>query len=186
MIKSAIDRGFIYAGDTPLACSIVVEQTGPMQLTAWAGSFTTTGQARVRTYDPTHHDALLVAGAAEMLPDGKRVRVWINGQKAQTYTLAADRMIDLTSDPLAPVAYDVDLISDGMQTAVLLRRKVVGVEEYGVPPPGWQKVHELLFEFTLPPACADLTSIPVYVVTVLSGFPPGTGPADWSQQAGSG
>ena len=182
-ITSRVNRGLIYAGDTPLACTIAVEQTGPMQLTMRAGSFTSTGQARIRDYDP-RHEALLTTGDAEMLPDGKRVRVWINGQKAQTYTLAADQVIALTSDPLKLVAYDVDLISDGTQTDVLVKRKVVGVEEYGDQPAGWQKVHELLFEFVLPPACADVTPIDMCALTVKPGFPLGTGSNDWQMQTG--
>jgi hypothetical protein len=38
----------IYAGDTPLASTLVVEQTGPMQLTVRAGEFTTTGDVNAQ------------------------------------------------------------------------------------------------------------------------------------------
>ena len=181
-IMSTLFRGLIHAGDTPLALTITVEQTGPMQLTVHAGSFTTTGQARIRGYDAARHEALIKAGDAEMLLDGQRVRIWINAQKAQTYALAADQVIDLTSDPLKPVVYDLDLISDGTQTDVLVKRKIVGVEEYGDVPPGWMKVHELLFEFTLPPGCVDVTPIDICALTVKPGFPSGTGPEDWAMQ----
>mgnify|MGYP001558577136 CR=1 FL=1 len=190
MIRSELYRGMIYAGDTPLACSITVEQTGPMQITVRAGSFTTTGQARIRGYDPGTHAGLIASGKAERLPDGKRVRVWlqdVNGQpidRATTYTLAADQIVVLTSDPLKPVAYDVDLISDGPQTDVLVKRRVVDAEEYGDPPPGWRKVHDLLSEFMLPPGCAEITPIDIYALTIRPGFPAGTGPDDWATQTG--
>jgi len=42
MIKSEIYKGLIYAGATQLACTIVIEQTAPMQLTVKAGVFTHT------------------------------------------------------------------------------------------------------------------------------------------------
>lgn len=42
MIKSELYRGLIFAGNTPLASDLVVEQTGPMQLTVRAGSLTDT------------------------------------------------------------------------------------------------------------------------------------------------
>ena len=184
MIKSQVGRGAIFAGDTPLASTIAVEQTGPMQLTVRAGSFTSTGQARIRTYHAAGHQALIQSGDAERLPDGQRVRLWINGQKAQTYTLAADQIIDLTSDPLASVAYDVDLISDGATTDVLVKRKIVGAEAYGEAPAGWQKIHELVFEFILPAGCADVSPLAIYALTITPGFPEGTGPDDWATQTG--
>ena len=43
-----IYRGKIYAGATQLASRIVVEQTGLMQITIRAGSFTTTGDKKLK------------------------------------------------------------------------------------------------------------------------------------------
>lgn len=189
MIRSDVYHGLIYAGDTPLALSITVEQTGLMQLTVRAGSFTTTGQARIRSYNPSHA-ALIAAGKAERLPDGNRVRIWLQDvndvliDKAKTHTLITDQVIVLVSDPTRSVAYNVDLISDGMQTDVLVKRKVIGIEEYGDPPPGWVKIHTLLYEFVLPPGCADITPIDIFALTVKPGYPPGTGPDDWWIQMG--
>ena len=164
-VTSWVGRGQIWAGDTPLACTIAIEQTGPMQVTVRAGSFATTGQRRrsrtTKEWEP-----------------------WI--EAPVTVTLAADRVVDLTSDPAHPVAYGVDLISDGMQTDVFVKRRVVGGEKYRDTPAGWTTVHALLFEFTLPPACADVNAVDIFALTVLPGFPPGTGPADWSQQTGGG
>ena len=189
MITSRTGRGLIYAGDTPLALSIAVEQTGPMQVTVRAGWFTSTGQARIRPYVPAD-DALIADGLAERLSDGQRVREWTtqrNGtlDKSKTYTLAADQVINLMSNALKPVAYAVDLVSDGAQTGVLVRRKIGGVKEHGdLLSPGWRRVHELLFEFVLPPGCADVTPIDICALAVKSGFPPGTGPNDWRTQTG--
>lgn len=46
MIKSELRMGKIYSGDTSLASTIRIEQTGAMQLTVRAGSLTTTGDVR--------------------------------------------------------------------------------------------------------------------------------------------
>lgn len=189
-IRSELHRGRIYAGDTPLACSITVEQTGPMQLTVRAGSFTTTGHALIRDYDPTLHDPLLAAGKAEKLPDLKRLRIWIQNasgtpiEQAATYVLAADQIVDLTSDPVFPVAYALDLMSDGVAMQVLVKRRIVGIGEYGGQPPGWRTVHALAFEFMLPPGTTDISGVEIFALTVHPGFPPGTGPADWTIQMG--
>ena len=188
MITSEVGRGLIYAGDTPLACDIVVEQTGPTQITVRAGSFTTTGQARIRPYVSSKHNALIAAGKGELLPDGARVRGWIQDRagvpvdKAKTYTLAADRGVALTSDPTRPVAYNVDLIGQGINADVFIKRKVVNVEQYGSPPPGWKKVHELVFEFVIPPGGTDITAIDIYALVVNPGFPDGTSSDDWTTQ----
>ena len=190
MIRSEAGRGLIYAGDTPLACDIVAEQTGPMQVTVRAGSFTTTGLARIRTYDPRAHDALIASGRGELLADGRRVRGWIQNRQGQpidksvTYTLAVDQVITLVSDPTRPVAYDVDLVHQGPNAGVHVKRKLVGVEEYGTPPAGWKKIHELLFEFLLPPGSMTITPIDIFALTIRPGFPEGIGPDDWMTQTG--
>lgn len=191
MIISDVGRGLIYAGDTPLASTIAVDQTGPMQLTVRAGSVTTTGQARIRRYDPRVHDATIASGKAELLPDGKRVRGWHQDrtgnpiEMSRTYTLASDTVVALTSDLTRFVAYDVDLIAQGVNVGVHVKRKIIGVEEYGGPPPGWKKLHELLFEFVLPPGVATVTPIDIFALIVKPGFPEGTGPDDWTTQMGS-
>lgn len=185
MITSVVGRGLIFSGDTPLACDIVTEQTGPMQITVRAGSFTTTGQARIRPYVPNVHDPMIAAGRGERLTDG-RVRGWITKSgvpvdKAKTYTLAVDTIVTLTSDPVRPVAYNVDLIGQGVNADVFVKRKV-GIEQYGSPPPGWKKVHELVFEFVIPPGSVDITVTEVYTLVVIPGFPEGTSSDDWTTQ----
>lgn len=153
MITSRVGRGLIYAGETPLACTITVEQTAPMQLTVREGYFHSTG-------------------------DRKR------GVIPQKYTLVGDRVVNLVSDPVEPVAYDLDLVSDGTTTTVLVKNRV-GAWEYKPLDPPWVKIHELLYEFVLPPECSNVDTIPMYLLVVRPGFPEGTGPKDWKQQTGS-
>ena len=190
MLTSVVGRGQIYAGNTPLACSVLVEQTGPMELTVRAGSFTTTGQARIRQYDPQVHDSLIASRKCELLPDGKRIRGWIQDKIgkpidiSRTYRLPTDRVITLTSDPTRTVAYNIDLIGQNTIADVHVKRRIVGVEEYSPPAPGWSRIHELLFEFMLPSGAANITPIDIFTLTVKSGFPEGTDENDWLTQVG--
>ena len=149
-IKSEVGTGKIYAGDTSLAISIVVEQTGPMQLTIRAGSFTTTGQRRKDK-------------------DGKWL-AWI--EESKTYTLVTDEVVNITSDPNFSKDYDIDLISRGVDTDILVRSVLNdGIEEFAPYPAGWKQVHDLILPFTVPAGTTDLASVDIYVWTVLPGFP---------------
>lgn len=187
MIKSEIYRGKIYAGDTPLACSIRVEQTGPMQLTVRAGSLTTTGQARI--FNVSDIDAallveMLAGGKAEMV-DG-RVRIWIQDvygepiAKSQTYSLVTDQAIDFSTDADYRKHCFVELgLYDG-QVDVLIQQRLDNGFEYPAPPAGWTLIHQIVLEFVIEP---DATELPdIFVLTVEPGFPAGTGPADWLMQ----
>lgn len=192
MITSVVHRGLIYAGDTLLSSSIDVVQTGPMQLTVRAGSFTTTGQSWIGTYHAPEHGVLVATGQAKLLPDGRRIRIWLQGLgglpvvRSWAYVLSADYIVNLTSDPIRTVAYVVDLVGQDQTADVWVKRKIVGIGEYGAPPAGWMKLHELVFEFLLPPGTSNLTPVEMYVLRVRSGFPPGTGPDDWKMQMGTG
>lgn len=191
-ITSAVTQGLIYAGDTPLACSIRVEQTGPMELTLHAGTFTTTGQARIR--DLTGQDAASISqriadGLAGRLADGKRWREWLTARdgtvlRSETFTIGTQRLT-LTSDPARPVRYAIDLVSVNGAAEIRVSRIVDGRETAGAPPPGARPVqHPLVFAFMLPAGAADLAPLTIYTLTVLPGFPPGTGPEDWRSQGG--
>lgn len=68
MIKSEVYRGLIYAGSTPLASSIILEQTGPMQLTVRAGTLIDT--------DGTEYP---MADTALDLQPGDRVEIKLGG-----------------------------------------------------------------------------------------------------------
>ncbi len=54
MIIERVGRGLIYAGKTNMASSFIVEETGPLEITVRAGSYTSTGDAKAgilpRTY----------------------------------------------------------------------------------------------------------------------------------------
>jgi hypothetical protein len=189
MIKSEPQRGQIYAGDTPLACTISLEQTGPLELIVRAGQLTTTGQAHL--VEVTQENAaelaqLIAEGLAESLPDG-RVRVWRldeAGQplKAQTWTLSADQVITLEADPVHTLYTFAALGIWQGQAELLVGQRLDNGLGYADPPAGWQPLQILIFEFALPPGATELGDI--YVLTVLPGFPPGTTAADWQTQGG--
>lgn len=163
MIKSLVGRGLIYAGDTLLALSIEVEQTGPMQITVRAGSFTSTGQRRK-----------------------DRNGNWLAWEEeSKTYTLLTDQILNLTADLTFPKDYDIDLISDGTKNDVLVRSRLQdGIEEFAPYPAGWKQAHDLILPFTIPAGMIDLANVDIFVWTVMPGFPAGTGAADWTMQGG--
>jgi len=178
----------IYAGDTPLESTIVVEQTGPMQLTVRAGHFTTTGQARIVPLSPQVEE-LIAAGKAERLPDGLRALVWLVDRDgspielSQTYVLESDQVLDLVSHPSYDKFYRVELVFNGISVDMLAMSRI---DAYPMPPTGWREVHDLVFEFGVPAGATSLSDIEIPVLTVLPGFPPGTGPEDWLVQTGTG
>ena len=184
----------IYAGDTPLACTLQVEQTGPLTLTVRAGSLTTTGEARI--VRPAEGEAEAVAakvatGDAEWLPDGERLRVWLRDaqggfvSKARRYTLAADVALPIVPDAGEAKEYLAELAVNGASVDVLLRGHFLGDARPAVPA-GWQPVHWLVGPFVVPTGATSLAAVEIPVFGVMAGFPPGTGPADWLVQGGWG
>lgn len=184
----------IYAGDTPLVCTLRVAQTGPMELTVQAGSFTTTGEARIldateiaqMRLDPA---ALIAAGKAEWLPDGVRLRVWLQDAQGQpilrsaTYTLAVDVAFTLTADPTSVKTYVVELGLLAEVTEVLCRSQLAGEAQPAVPA-GWIPLHWLAGPVIIPPGTLALDALDIPALTVLPGFPVGTVAADWHMQSG--
>lgn len=86
MIKSELYQGKIYAGDTPLECSIAVDQTGPLQLTIRAGHLQTTGQARIVPKNQLRQseiDELLTKGDAEQMPPIKARKIPVSDLSQQ-------------------------------------------------------------------------------------------------------
>jgi hypothetical protein len=68
---SEVYRGKVYAGDTPLESSLVIEQTGPLQITVRAGHLQTTGQARIVHKGQLRQNqinTLLASGGGEEMP----------------------------------------------------------------------------------------------------------------------
>lgn len=180
----------IHAGDTPLACTLTVAQTGPMALTVRAGHFTTTGEARIALAgEAGDADALVAAGRAEWLPDGAHLRLWLLGPDGQplarsaTHTLAAEAVLPLSADPTSDKLYLVELGLANGTPDVLCRSQLAG-EALPAPPAGWTPLHWLAGPFVVPPGTTDLAGLPIPVFTVLPGFPAGTTAADWRVQQG--
>lgn len=189
MIKSEFYKGLIYAGDTPLASTIVVEQTGSMELTIRAGSFTTTGQARIVSPNENTADILatkIAANEAELLADG-RVRVWLSNPegvflKPEIITLASDEIVAIQPDLIMNKFCSIELGLLEEVPEILVRYRLDNGLEYPDYPTGWITIHPLVLEFMISPGQTELGDI--YVLTVLPGFPPGTGPNDWLIQGG--
>ena len=147
-IKSETYKGQIYAGSTKLASTIVVEQTGLMQLTVKSGVFTHT-----------------------------------NGSK---WILDTDAVFNLVSSPDYPTDVKIeigDIEPDDIMDVWCGTCVQDGVDEFDIPA-GWNIGHALVFNFSVPAGCTDLTPIDIFVLTVLPGFPEGTGPEDWQTQTG--
>jgi hypothetical protein len=142
-ILSELYRGLVYAGATPLSSTLVVEQTGPMQITIRAGEFT-----------------------------------YVDGR---TCHQDADTVIDLVSDPVFPCAYKVDLgFVFGQPHAWWSSRRLdpdnpAEFEE----PPGWELLDHFIYEFVVPAGAVSLDGVPIVVLTVAPGFPPGTRAEQW-------
>lgn len=148
MIKSELYKGKIFAGATQLASTIMVEQTGAMQLTVRAGVFTHT--------------------------DGTE------------WTLGVDAVFNLVSSPvyLTEVKIEIgDIQPDGIMDVWCGSCVQDGVDEFDIPA-GWRTGHSLVFNFSIPAGCTDLTPIDIFVLTVLAGFPENTTGADWQTQTG--
>ena len=162
-----------------------------MQLTVRAGYLTTTGQARIVTAASVPDlETLIAAERAEMLPDGQRARIWLEGADgeplcSETLTLAADTVFDLASDPDEAKCYQAMLGIDANGQPEIVMRSRFDEDEYPDWPQGWQPVQELVFEFMVPPGCSDLAGTDIYVLRVEPGFPPGTSAADWQTQTGA-
>jgi hypothetical protein len=175
----------VYAGDTPLLSELRVSQVGPLRLRIAAGRFRTTGEARVEIERP-EHDALVKAGKAERLGDG-RVRAWLLDERGEPIEPAREYAVPDTDLDIPQAAedraYGVWLCTDGVQVRPMLRR-VQGVTA-PLPAP-WRECcsFPIVLTFVVPVGTTDLRDIPIEVLTVKPGFPAGTGPADWRLQSG--
>lgn len=161
-----VDR-VIFAGDTPLASTCTVAQTGPMELTVFPCSFTTTGQARIvskgRVADLPNK---IAEGRAEMMPDGKRVRGWLRDRQGNIIEKSKRLFLPTPAVTTVPTGntYFLYLVEKAGPTlgVVLLSMSDARPEKY---------VHYLAFEFTVPVGTTNLSSIAIEVFTVKSGFP---------------
>ena len=154
-VTSRLYRGTIFSGDTSLACTIRIDQTGPLQLTVRAGQFTSTGDRRLHI--PSETFALTADQALDLAAH-------------PTYATAYRAY-------LATDGTTVDVL--------LQSRVLDGIEDWPDQPAGWQIVHPLVYEFVLPAGATSLDGVDIPVLAVLPGFPPGTTADDWRVQTGS-
>lgn len=179
----------IYAGDTPLASTCALQHIPPLTLQVGPCQFTTTGQARILPVTP-ETAALVSAGKAELLPDGMRMRQWLERDgvplRSVTATLPAEAVFTLTPHPLFPTDYLVDLVRVDTTRAmsVLLRSQIAdGLQRFASLPAGLSLLQPFT-AFRLPAAALTLTGVTIRVFTVVPGFPPRTGPSDFTIQSG--
>jgi hypothetical protein len=102
------------------------------------------------------------------------------------WTLPADAIFDLVADPNYPTEVKIeigDIEADSVADIWCGTRVCDGVEEFD-PPVVWNSGHPLVFNFIVPAGCTDLTSVDIFVLTVLPGFPEGTTAEDWKVQSG--
>ena len=103
-----------------------------------------------------------------------------------TWTLATDAVFNLVSSPDYPTDVKIeigDIEPDGIMDVWLGTCVMDGVDEFDVPV-GWNTGHSLVFNFSIPAGCTDLTPIDIFVLTVLPGFPGETTAQDWVTQIG--
>lgn len=176
----AVVERVIYSGDTPLASTCAVIQTGPMELTVAPCSFTTTGEAKIIIPDPITWAAALVGlgslgraiaeNKAEWMPDGFRIRGWlVNGQ---------GNIIERTKTRLLPVAAVTAVPVDNTYLLYLVEKAgpILGVVLLSMNDPRPANyVHILAFKFEVPVGTTDLNTVTIEVFTVKSGFPPPRG-----------
>lgn len=104
----------------------------------------------------------------------------------RTWTLATDAVFNLASSPDYPTDVKIeigDIEPDGIMDVWCGTCVQDGVDEFDIPA-GWRTGHSLVFNFTIPAGCTDLTPIDIFVLTVLAGFPENTTAADWQTQTG--
>lgn len=162
----------IYAGDTPLASSCTVSQTGPMELTISACSWTTTGQARIvaKSSVPDLSNEI-AAGRAQMMLDGRRVRGWLTDKDGNIIEKARTRSLPVVSVLAVPAGQRSAIyLVDGpgiTMTAQLIDfnndQRPAGTLDYIVLP------------FNVPAGTTDLSGIDIEVFTVIPGQVPPKG-----------
>ena len=177
-IQARITKRVIHAGDTPLFSDCTVTQTGPMQLTVKPCTFVTTGRAKI--FDviralPAQIGVGELAKAlredkAEWMPDGLRVRGWIQDEKGKiidkstSYHLLTKGVINITT----PGVYVILLMkSSGFNMDVVL------ASSYS--PSMVNYVHILALEFDVPLGTINLSDVDIILYTVKPGHRPKKG-----------
>ncbi|KKM30267.1 hypothetical protein LCGC14_1566230 [marine sediment metagenome] len=161
----------IYARNTLLVSDCIVTQTGLMELTVSACSWTTTGLSKVVPKEkvPNLSNEIAVGRVVEM-PGGKEVRGWLLDkqgniiEKSRTRGLMSSSVLTITAGKRW-AAFLVDGPGITMQVALV---------EWGpgfTPLPG--TLDYIILPFRVPVGTTDLSGIKIEVLTVR----PGAGPA---------
>ena len=172
--QAAITQRVIYAGDTPLASTCQVTQTGPMELTVVPCTFTTTGEARILSRLDSAFALTGIGPVAKALREGKaewhgnRVRVWLHDKDGKIIERSVTYHLTTTASIIVPPGdtYLVYLVKSnpGLKMDAILRSEAA-------PRPA-NHIHPLVFEFTVPMGTTDLSGIDIEVFTVRPGHAP--------------
>tara|TARA_Y100000310_G_C20702209_1_gene830953 strand:- start:919 stop:1455 length:537 start_codon:yes stop_codon:yes gene_type:complete len=164
-----------YAGDTPLFSDFIVTQTGPMQLTISGGIFQITGQARIldkKKIPP----AFFQDGRAELMPDGKRARVWLQNKitkqikdKSKRRTIVGNTVVNIVAHSTKDKYYQIDLRSPSDTVMLVDVNSWFSNVRKNITP---DLTHTLVFPFLVPVGTTDLSGIDIKCFKVLPGFPP--------------
>ncbi|KKK79944.1 hypothetical protein LCGC14_2828420 [marine sediment metagenome] len=166
-VSAAITQRIIYAGDTPLASTCAVTQTGPMELTISACSFTTTGRAKiVHESKVSNLQSQITAGRVERMPDGKRIRGWIHDKQGN--------IIEKSKTHVRNVATTVTVPGPGRWVIYLLDGPGINLDvilQLWEDPRPTKYVEYIVMPFVVPVGTTDLNTIDLEIFTVLPGFP---------------
>lgn len=165
--QAGIVERIIHAGDTPLASTCTVIQTGPLQLRVNACVWKTTGRARIIQKTKVKNlNARVASGDVQMMLDGKRVRGWLKNKdgsfvgKSKTYVLTST-IINWPADGVRYVVYMVEGPGNTMQALFMFA---------DLPRPSGF-IDYLIFPVAIPVGTIDLDVIDFEVFIVLPGFP---------------
>lgn len=180
MIVSELYNGKIYAGETPLESTIVVEQTGPLQLTVRSGGhLQTTGRARiVKGSDLTRAQIEELdkgSNLGERIGETDRFRLWLSGKRKKRHQVIEDYVwnIPIPGEPTQFFLYigtspggSTDFYVGALPASIPV---ILPAGQATVNPPGWSDWQTIIFPFTLYPEDTQLPNITI--LTVEPGFP---------------
>ena len=173
-VSATITERVIYAGDTPLKSTCTVTQTGPMELTAAACQWTTTGEARVFSVlqsliARTGFGELaqsLAEDKAEWSHNGTRVRAWLRDKQGNIIARSRTRVLTPTVLSITAGETWVVYMVDGPGVTMNLV-----LEKWDGDRPE-NTLDYLLLPFEVPAGITDLGGIKIEVFTVKSGHVP--------------
>ncbi len=173
---ASIGQRIIHAGDTPLASTCTVAQTGPMELTVSKCSFTTTGQAKILSRLDSAFAMTGLGEVAQALQEGKaewhgsRVRVWLRDKQGN--------IIERSKTHVRNVATTVTVPGPGQWVVYLIYGPGINLNvvlQLWSDPRPTNYVEYIVMPFVVTVGTTNLNTINLEVFTVLPGFPPPKG-----------